>query len=81
MSIPQAPQSEVVTQLGKNKQDMAEAPPAAKSIALAPPAAESTLQGKKRKAFASEADLESEEEQMDVERWLLYILLYERYPN
>ncbi|MCJ1267732.1 hypothetical protein MMC22_007618 [Lobaria immixta] len=68
VSIPQAPQSEVVTQLGKNKQEMAEAPPAAKSIALARPAAASMLQGKKRKAFASEADLESEEEQMDVER-------------
>ncbi|MCJ1269898.1 hypothetical protein MMC22_009791 [Lobaria immixta] len=67
VSIPQAPQSEVVAQLGKNQQEMAEAPSTAISIALAPPAAASMLQGKKRKEFASEADLESEEEQMDVE--------------
>ena len=71
VSIPQARQPEVVAQLGKKEQEMAEAPPAALSIALASPAAESMLQGKKRKEFASEADLESEEEQMDVECWLL----------
>lgn len=46
-------------------------------MALAPPAAESMPQGKKRKELASEVDLESEEEQKDVERWLLWLLRYE----
>ena len=62
----------------KKKQENAKTPPAAVLIALNPLLAKSMPRGKKRKELASEADVESEEEHVNVECWLLFqILRYE----
>ena len=70
--LAQAPQSEVVAQLSKKKQEITETPPMAVSIALAPPAVESMPRSKKKRALASEIDGESEEDLGNVEFWLLF---------
>ncbi|MCJ1266826.1 hypothetical protein MMC22_006711 [Lobaria immixta] len=61
VSIPQTPQSEVVAQLSKKKQEIADTPSMVVSSALGRPAAKSMPRGKKRKVLASEVDELAEE--------------------